>query len=115
MTWNQYTHAANPVVRTASGLTITSDNRWKPFKYRYEVPKRVLAQQFDYQDEDDVIDGFFKYNGTWYHLDQFMRVPQDTDLADLGWQGYLNDSMSTGVVIKMSLDGEEYQVGYFVS
>lgn len=36
--------------------TIRSDNKWKQFKYRYEVPASVLARQFAHLDEDD--DGF---------------------------------------------------------
>jgi hypothetical protein len=94
-------------------LSVRTDRKWKNFVIRYDVPKRVLASQFDYQDEDDAGDGFFKYHGVWYHLDQFMRMPNDSPLA--GWDGYLNDSMSTGVVIKLSPDGEQYQAGTFAS
>ena len=93
-------------------LSVRTDRKWKLFVYRQEVPKRVLASQFDYQDED-VVDGFFKYHGVWYHLDQFMRIPNGAPLA--GWDGYLNDSMTTGVVIKLSPDQEQYQVGAFAS
>jgi len=95
-------------------LSVRTDRKWKQLKYRDEVPKKVLADQFDYQNPEDVIDGFFKYHGVWYHLDQFMRVP--TGMSGFsGWDGYLNDSMSTGVLLKLSPDGEEYQVGVFAS
>lgn len=90
-------------------FAIKTDGKWKNFKYRYEVPKSVLKRQFDYQDPDDATDGFFKYKNTWYHFDQFMRSPIK------GWDGYLNDSMSTGVLIKVSRDGEQYQVAVFAS
>lgn len=93
----------------AEGLTIKTDGKWRQFKYRYEVPKRVLASQFDYQDPDETTDGFFKYKNTWYHLDQFMRtnVP--------GWDGAAADSFFSGVLIQLSPDGEEYRVGTFFS
>lgn len=55
-------------------LTVRTDRKWKKFKYRDEVPKKVLASEFDYQSED-IIDGYFKHYNNWYHLDQFMRVP----------------------------------------
>jgi hypothetical protein len=83
---------------------IRTNNHWRPFRYRNEVPALVLADQFDYQAED-VLDGFFRYRGSWYHLDQF------TVLAIDGWDGSLADSAFSGVVIKLSRDGEHYKVG----
>lgn len=94
------------------GVRVTTNYQWRPFVYAFDVPTDVLADQFDYHD-DEVFDGYFQYHGTWYHLDQFMCVPAGVFPAP--WQGYLNDSMSTGVVIRVADDGETYQVGYFVS
>jgi hypothetical protein len=93
---------------------VNTDHKWKQFKYRDDVPRGVLASQFDYQDED-VIDGYFKYYGDWYHLDQFERVPKaDGEKGGLsGWDGVHHTSWSTGVLIKLSPDGEEYQVGTY--
>lgn len=90
---------------------IRSNYNWRNFVYRADVPQQVL-DEFDYQDED-VFDGYFRYQGYWYHLDQFMEAPEGMFPGD--WNGYLNDSMSTGVVIRVSDDGEQYQVGTFVS
>ena len=84
---------------------IRTNHHWRPFCYRDEVPARVLADQFDYQDPDQALDGFFRYKGYWYHLDQFMRMQDDH------WDGSLAESAFTGVVIKVSRDGEHYQVG----
>lgn len=94
-------------------VKVTSNHQWRDFSYRHEVPQEVLDDEFDYQDEDEVFDGYFFYKGSWYHLDQFMAVPRGMFLGD--WDGYLNDSMFSGVVIRVSDDGEQYQVGYFVS
>jgi len=96
-----------------SDLTIKTDNRWKNFKYRDEVPADILASQFDYQDEEDTIDGFFEYHGTWYHLDQFMRIPEGSGMGD--WDGYAGDSYFSGVLIKLASDGEQYKVGRYTS
>lgn len=92
-------------------MKITTDNKWHDFKYRYEVPERVLRSEFDYQDENETVDGYFHYKGSWYHLDMFMRVPSSLS----PWEGYQNDSYSTGVVIMVSPNGESYKVGSFMS
>lgn len=94
-------------------IIVKTDNKWKQFKTRDEVPKKVLADQFDYQ--RDVYDGFFKYNGHWYHLDQFMRLDVGGPLSQAGWQDYSSDSFSTGVLIKISPGGEEYIAGSYRS
>jgi hypothetical protein len=88
-------------------LKITTDHRWKPFKYRYDVPQKVLADQFDWMREGEGEDGFIQYRGWWYHLGDFMR----TEGAIPDWHGYHGDSAFSGVVIKVSDDGEEYMVG----
>ena len=90
---------------------VTTDRKWKPFQSRYEVPKRVLESQFDYLDED-ASDMYFKYGRTWYHTSQFERIPSSSDALS-GWDGLLAESWSSGVLIKLSPDAEQYQVGYF--
>ena len=89
---------------------VTTDRKWKPFKYRNEVPKRVLESQFDYHD-DDTSDMYFKYGRTWYHVDQFVHIPNGGPLS--GWDGVLNESWSSGVLLKISPDAEQYQVGSY--
>lgn len=94
-------------------LKITTDHKWKPFKYRQEVPKKVIKSQFDYQDGEECIDDFFCYKGNWYHIDQFMTVGDNSPLK--GWDGYSSDSFFSGIVIKLKPDGEEYMVGWYCS
>lgn len=91
-----------------STVKITTDHKWKPFTYRYDVPARVLTSQFDYQDANEVSDGFFCYRGTWYHLDMFMRTTNFD-----GWTGVHGDSYFSGVLIRLSDDGETYQIATF--
>ncbi len=88
-----------------SNPKIVTDHKWKNFKYANEVPQGVLASEFDYQDRDHVVDEFFCYRGSWYHLDMFMRCELP------GWSGYHGDTYFSGVLIKISHDGEQYQVG----
>lgn len=94
-----------------SEVKIITDHKWHNFKYRNEVPEKVLKSQFDYQDEEDIIDGFFKYRDAWYHIDMFMHTPM---YPLRNWDGYHSDSFYSGVVIKLSTDGEQYQVGTYI-
>ena len=93
---------------------VQTNNHWHNLSYRNEVPQSVLDSDFDYQDEDEAYDGFFKYRGNWYHLDGFMRHSDPSwPLSD--WHGYAGDSFFSGVVIRISDDGEQYQVGTYLS
>ena len=94
-------------------VTINTNHQWRDLTYRSDVPAKVLADQFDYQNPDDVVDGFFCYRGHWYHLDEFMKVSGNADLKD--WDGYSSDSYFSGVVIKLSNDGEQIKIGTYFS
>ena len=90
-------------------VTIKTDHKWRDLVYRHDVPERILKSEFDYQDAGETSDGFFCYRGRWYHLDEFMP----TNLA--GWHGYAGDSYFSGVVIKLSNDGEQIKIGTYFS
>jgi len=96
-------------------LTIKTDNKWKPFKYRDEVPASVLEDDFDYLDEEEGYDGFFQYRDVWYHVSEFMRIYPGAPRRMYEWDGYLSDSYFSGIVIKVSEDGEEYKVGTYIA
>jgi len=74
---------------------------------RADVPKKILQGEFDWTKEET---GYFRYNGTWYHLSQFMRLPKAHE-----WQGYHSDSAWTGIFIRVSSDGETFQVGTYTN
>lgn len=92
-------------------MKLTTDNKWKNFKYRYEVPEKVLKEQFSHL--EDEIDGFIKYRENWYHTSDFMRIESIKDFA--GYDGYLGDSFFLGIVIKLSSDGERYKIATYIS
>jgi hypothetical protein len=99
-----------------SELNVATNHRWRDFVYRSDVPAKVLADRFDWTNEDDHYDGFFNYRGWWYHLSEFERCPPVTQQASdpfNGWDGYHADSYFSGVLIKLSKDGEQYQVGTY--
>ena len=84
--------------------TITNNN-WRNFVYRSDVPADILADQFDWASGDDYTDGFFRYRSYWYHISEFTSgAPVD------GWQGFQADTFFSGVAINISSDGEQYQV-----
>ena len=90
-----------------SATRIITNHHWRQFKYRYEVPPSVLEDQFDLCDDDD---GFIHYRGRWYHLSEFMVTDQFSE-----WDGFHSDSFFSGILIKLSDDGEEYQVALALS
>ena len=101
-------------------MKIKTNNHWRQFSYRNEVPGSVLADQFDWTNEaheehGDYSDGFFQYRGYWYHLSDFMRWTCPQEGFEQYWDGYSSDSFFSGVFIKISDDGEEYQIGTYTS
>ena len=93
-------------------MKITTNNHWRQFKYRYEVPQSVLNDQFDWTNEEDHSDGFLKYRGWWYHLADFMR---SASVELNGWDGYHSDSCFSAVLIRLSDDCEKYQIATVTS
>lgn len=75
-------------------ILIRTDDKWKDFTYGYDVPEKVRRSEFDWLDDAESSDHFFKYHGTWHHLSQFERY-------------------STGILIKVSADGEQYKVATY--
>lgn len=100
-------------------LKIITNNHWRDFAYRSDVPEKVLRSQFDWTDKDheedgSYSDGFICYRSTWYHLADFGRVAHGDGSPFNGWNGYHGDSFFSGVVIKLSDDGEQYQIGTYI-
>lgn len=88
-------------------MTIKTNHHWREFTYRSDVPADILKSEFDWTDEEDDVDGFFCYRDCWYHLNLFMRG------APEGWDGAHGDSYFSGTLIKLSDDGETFQVGTY--
>lgn len=91
--------------------TIRTNRQWRHFVYRHDVPGDVLERYFDWTDPETEIDGFFRYQGVWYHVSQFMRCPPGSSFER--WDGYSSESFFSGVLIRLSDDGESYQVGRY--
>ena len=98
-------------------VTYTTDYKFKSFKYRSEVPAKVLKSQFAHLSEDD---GFFNYRNYWYHVSDFMRLESSSSFEDcpIRVDGYLSDSAFSGILIQVSNDGHReicYKAASFYS
>lgn len=91
-------------------MKITTDKKWKPFKYGYEVPKKI-HKWYDWLDEDARQDHWIRHYRNWYHLTDFMRAPESLK----PWDGYHADGFSSGTLIRLSRDGEEYMIGTYTT
>lgn len=94
---------------TTEGITIKTDHKWKEFKHSWDVPQRILESQFDYLDNPEDA-SFIHYRNTWYELGQFVRQNSFPD-----WDGVHNDSFFSGVLVKLSEDGEQYMIASYYS
>jgi hypothetical protein len=64
-----------------------------------------IRAQYDWMEPADIECnyGFFKYRGYFYHLQDFMRLPENDASGDLvGWDGYTRDSSFSGTLIKFA-------------
>ena len=94
-------------------LEINTDNKWKQLRYGYEVEKRKDFKDYDWMEEDEKHDGWIIYRRRLYHLSDFMRIENIPEFS--GWDGYLSDTFFSGVLIKLSDDGERYKIGTYCS
>lgn len=90
-------------------MKVRTDHKWKLLKYGYELSKKQ-RKQFDYlSDEEFDTHNFVKYRNSYYDVNEFMRVPKHSDMP--GWDGYHGETYFSGIVIKLSSDGERYKIG----
>ena len=92
--------------------TVQSNNQWRDFLET--VPEKIMSD-FDHLSDSDAYDGWILYRGVYYHLSDFMSTQGFTDEPVAKWHGYAGDSFFSGVVIRVSDDGEQYQIGTYLS
>lgn len=102
-------------------LEIKTDHKWKQFKYGYDVEKRKDYKDYDWMDENDKGDGWIIYHRRLhhiyhrrlYHISDFVLIENENIPEFSGWNGYHSDSFFSGVLIKVSQDGEQYKIGTY--
>jgi hypothetical protein len=90
---------------------ITTDGRWKTFKYAYDVPRKILQSDLDFVPDEY---GFIKYKNIWYHISEFMQIPEGGNFPS-NWMGYLPSTAFSGLVIEVHPEGYEYKIGWYRS
>ena len=106
-----------------SELKVITDRKWKNFKYFNELPvkrQRELLKEAppenapDNPPYDNYIIYRVKNHLEHYHLNDFQRIDSfTTNFKD--WDGVHPDSFFSGVLIKISEDGEQYKIGRYYS
>ncbi len=91
-------------------LKIFSNHHERQFSFRYEVPKQILVDDFEWL---DAVDGFFKYLGTWFHVSEFSIIPKGDKSFPNSWEGFISHTYFSGTLIKLSDDRETYQVATY--
>ena len=101
-------------------MEIITNYHWRNFLYGYELPESALAD-FDWLDNAES-ESFIFYRGNYYHLSEFMVVNKygipivdGQPVSFLDWHGYFADSFFSGVLIRVSDDGEQYQVATYIN
>ena len=96
-------------------LKIITDNKWKNFKYGNEVDSRKDYADYDHLSEDEKYDRWIIYRKSLYHLSDFLRINSNSPFNSKKWEGYLSDSFFSGILIKVSQDGEQYKIALYMS
>lgn len=90
-------------------MEIKTNHQWRNFLDWYELPKKA-KEALNYADESG---SFFKYRGVYYSIEEFMRIENWPEMKN--WHAYSSDSYFSGVLIRLSNDGEQYQIGRYFS
>jgi len=89
-------------------MKIITDRKWKHLLYFYQLTKSEKAR-LDWIDYEFA--PVFRYRGNVFSLDEFMRTTGIPELSE--WHGYASDTYFSGVIIKISPDGERYMIGRY--
>lgn len=92
-------------------MEIKTNNQERNLIYGYELSAKERAEFDCIAPEDFDAHNFVRYRGRVYDVSEFMRCGES--LA--GWHGYASDSYFSGVVIRLSPDGERAVMGTYFS
>lgn len=90
-------------------LVVTTNRHWREVTHWQELTPDEQAYH-DYADESDL---FVRYRGMVEWLGSFMRLPLTGDLSRLGWDGACADGMWSGWLIRVSREGDTFQIGAY--
>jgi len=92
-------------------MEIITNHQRREILFGYALPQQWRSE-FDYYPNEELNDAqFFKYKNQYYDLGEFMRTPDAIKL--LGWHGISNDSFFSGVLIRLTDDGDAVTVARY--
>lgn len=93
-------------------VTIVTNHHFRDFLYYNELPENLKEDVSWIADsEEQVFERIAVYKGNAYPLSEFTRI--NNIPAFEGWHGYIADTFFSGVLIKISEDGDFYQIGFY--
>ena len=96
-------------------LEIRTNHHWKDLVSFYDLPTKA-QKDFDYiEEEERWSTRLFSYRGSWYDVNEFMRVWDQFPNEFKAWHGYQSDSFFSGVLVRYSEDFEQVQVATYMS
>jgi hypothetical protein len=99
-----------------SNLTIKTNNHFRPILHGFELTEKEQSE-FDWIDFSVEGEGFygmfFRYKRQVYCLDNFMRLAGKDAYGD--WHGVNQTSAFSGILVRLSDDGEGVVVGTYYS
>ena len=105
------------LLKNVPGYVITTDGKWKDALHYDDLPARLFKRphgQFDWMTERQRDEATFVVRrGRYSNLSDFVRTPPDSALARAGWTGYEADGFSSGALIRVSRDGDQYMIASY--
>lgn len=96
-------------------ITVKTNNVPRPLISAFELPSAKyieLRKEFDYlEDADFDYALFFEYRGQVYALADFLRT--EGDILRDGWQGILNQTYFSGLIIRIVESCQSVVVGRY--
>ena len=92
-------------------IKITTNNQYREFISGCDLTAKE-REEFDYYDNQEDLDTatFVRYKGLVYDLKEFMRSDAFED-----WDGVAGQSYFSGVLLKISEDGDAYKIGTYTN
>ncbi len=95
------------------GVKIISNYHDLPFLSGHDLPQSA-KDDMDYMNQEELDNGqFLKYEGNYYSLGDFIMIYNKEPFKN--WSGYASQTALSGVLIKVSDDGESYKIASYCS
>ena len=98
--------------------TIKTNNRPRELMSLLDFPlerQQKIRSDFDWMGDIETTQGFFKYHGMVYHLEEFLRVTSGWDEVAQHWDGVAADSYFTGTLVRLCDDPDFVIVGRYAT